>query len=333
MVSVRLKYLSLISSAALVFNGCTPDFQSQSQVIDLRILGIKAEPPEALFNASCTDMTKLSTCTVSSVDDMRITALFADPAHPAHPGVISPTLCPPQTNQTPSNPNCGPGSLELMQQHGAQDQISFSLQGALTAADLQQLPALLIASAQASPLMGYGGLQVELQLGVDTADPFGVQLGHKTLVFNPRTADGNPNRNHNPSITGMKLLDQMGHDLGARAPGEPLLLTLHQEIGLRPVLAAGSIETYQTIDLTGARVTVRENLAWDFYSTANADFDKGSASEPLAGVADPLEGLTRFTAIKQATGTLWAVVHDGRGGTDWIQIPWTASASADAGTP
>ena len=314
----------LMSGIASLLSACTPSFASQTQVTDLRILGIQAEPPEALFDATCTDPTNVSTCTVSNVDDMQITLLYVDPVHPSTAGVVTPALCAPNS----TDPICGAGSLMLQQQQGPQDTLGFSLFGAFTGNDLQQLPGLIVASAEASSLMGYGGIQVELQLGVDTGDPAGVQLGSKTLVFNPRTPDGNPNRNHNPGVSGMKMLDDKGNQLGLLTPGQTLQLTVGTEIGLRPVLTPGSIETYQTVDLTGATVTVRENLQWNFYSTSGSDFDDGTASEPLAGVADPPEGLTRITASKATSGTMWAVVHDGRGGDAWIEFPWQATGAA-----
>jgi hypothetical protein len=305
-------------AVAIGCSACTPSFQSASQVTDLRILAMQAEPPESLFDAQCSDATNLSTCTVSNIDDMHLSILFVDPVHPHQTGAITPTLCP--TNTT--SPICGDGSLALEAQSGPQDTIGFSLEGALLDADLQKLPALIYASAEASALKGFGGIDVEWQASVDTGDANGAQLGHKTLVFNPRLSTGNPNRNHNPVITGMKVIAANGTDLGVLAPGQTLQLTVGAELGLRPILAPGSVETYQTVDLTGHSVTVTENLEWDFYSTTGSDFDNGTAYEPLPGVADPALGLTRMTATKIRSGTLWAVVHDGRGGTSWIELPW-----------
>ena len=308
---------SLVAAMSFL-SACTPSFQSASQVTDLRILAMQAEPPESLFDAQCSDPHNLATCTVSNIDDMHLSVLFVDPVHPHQNGAITPTLCPTST----TSPICGAGSLTLEAQAGPQDTIGFSLEGALLGGDLQKLPALIYASAESSALKGFGGIDVEFQAGVDTGDANGIQLGHKTLVFNPRLPAGNPSRNHNPIVTGMKVIAANGTDLGVLAPGQTLQLTVGAELGLRPVLAPGSIETYQTIDLTGQSVAVTENLVWDFYSTTGADFDNGTASEPLTGVADPALGLTRMTATKIRSGTLWAVVHDGRGGTGWIELPW-----------
>ncbi len=305
-------------AAVIGLAGCTPSFQSASQVTDLRILAMQAEPPESLFDAQCSDLHDLATCTVSNIDDMHLSVLFVDPVHPHQSGAISPTLCPTST----TSPICGAGSLALEAQSGPQDTIGFSLEGALLGSDLQKLPALIYASAESSALKGFGGIDVEFQAAVDTGDANGIQLGHKTLIFNPRLPAGNPNRNHNPSVAGMKVIAANGTDLGVLTPGQTLQLTVGAEVGLRPVLTPGSIETYQTIDLTGQSVAVTENLVWDFYSTTGADFDNGTASEPLVGVADPVLGLTRMTATKIRSGTLWAVVHDGRGGTSWIELPW-----------
>jgi hypothetical protein len=180
-----------MTAAALFAFACTPSFQSQTQVTDLRLLGIQAQPPEALFDATCTNPNVLTTCAISNVDDMQITLLYDDPIHPNAIGIVTPTLCAPST-ATPANPICGADSLALLQQEGPQTQLSFSLFAALAANNLQLLPALIAASAESSELMGFGGIEVELQLGVDTGDPNGIQLGHKTLVFNQRLQGGNP---------------------------------------------------------------------------------------------------------------------------------------------
>ena len=44
--------------------------------------------------------------------------------------------------------------------------------------------------------------------------------------------------------------------------------------------------------------------------------------EPLDGIAPP-DGLSRIDAFSGASGTLWIVVRDGRGGESWLSYPWS----------
>jgi hypothetical protein len=309
--------LALLTCAALA-GACTPSFQSSEVVVDLRVLGIKAEPPEALVDGSIDAGGNL---TVTAVEDITVTALLFDPVHPSQAASVLPTLCLPSDGV-----RCGPSAIDLTTVLGAQPQVSFSLSHQVKGSQLAQLQQLLIAAVKDDKLKGFGGIKVQLMLSVDTQDPAGVQTALKTLLFSPRTEAGNPNKNHNPTATGLKLIElDNDSELGRVAVGETLNLKLGVQVGLRPLLADGSIEEYDTFDLQGKQVHLREDLSWSFYTTEGGDLDRGSADEPLAGVADPPAGLVRFTAVRAGQGTLWAVVRDGRGGSSWTLHPWKAT--------
>src|SRR5262249_32598270 len=64
-ILMRALRLSLLLAAA-----CTPDFAAQSDVTDLRILAVQAEPPEAKFDPTQTPPT---------VDPVVVTVLAVDP--------------------------------------------------------------------------------------------------------------------------------------------------------------------------------------------------------------------------------------------------------------
>ena len=58
-----MRWLALLA----VLCACTPDFQARSDVTDLRVLAVQAEPPEALYGAN-------------GVDDVVVTVLAVDPS-------------------------------------------------------------------------------------------------------------------------------------------------------------------------------------------------------------------------------------------------------------
>jgi hypothetical protein len=303
---------------ALLLPACTPSFQSSDVVVDLRVLGIKADPPEALVDGTVDAQGNL---TVTGVEDVTVTALIADPLHASPSASVLPTVCLPSDGA-----RCGPSAIDLSSVVGPPPEVSFSLAHQIKGDQLAALQSLLVAAVKDDKLKGLFGVKVQLMLSVDTQDPAGVQTALKTLVFSPRKPDGNPNKNHNPVAAGLKVIELDNHtETGRLAPGETLFLTLGVQVGLRPLLADGSIEEYDTYDLQGKLVHLREGLSWSFYTTEGGDLDRGGADEPLAGVGDPPAGLVRFEGVRAGQGTLWAVVRDGRGGSSWTRHPWKAT--------
>jgi len=78
---MRTLSLSLLLLAA----ACTPDFAAQSDVTDLRVLAVRAEPPEAQYDA---------TSSPPSIDPVRLTILAADPRNTS-PMTMTFQLCAP----------------------------------------------------------------------------------------------------------------------------------------------------------------------------------------------------------------------------------------------
>lgn len=276
----------------LLLVACTPDFASVSQVTDLRVLAVQAEPPDALFDAN-------------HVDDVTVRVLAVDPFARADVRVNA-RICAPTTN--------------LLCQDGPQLPLdTLDRPAGSSISWLLQVPPAVIAYAQQSDdLKGLGGIRVMLSMDLDDLDPAGKVYASKLLLYSP-AAGHVPN--HNPVIASLQLTDDT-QPAGTLQPGDTLQLKTGVPKGLRPVLADGSIEEYDTVDLTGKTVHLREQPAWKFFTTSKGDLDRDSADEPLDGVAPP-EGMTRLTALRAGAGTLWIVVRDGRGGESWLEVPWT----------
>ena len=153
-------------------------------------------------------------------------------------------------------------------------------------------------------------------LRVDSCDPHGPAFCDKILLYSPR--GGTPN--HNPRILGL-VLSRDGVALGSIAEGETLQVPQGAEIGLRPILADDAREQYDTVDLRGNTVHLKEQPRYSFFTTSGAEFTRDSADEPFDGVAPP-DGLTQFDTFGKPTGTLWIVIRDGRGGESWVSFPW-----------
>ena len=114
-----------------------------------------------------------------------------------------------------------------------------------------------------------------------------------------------------------------------------------QPTGLRPVLAPGAMEEYDTVDLAGHTVHLQERIRYSFYVTPGLNigrillrsvggsvvsFGNGSdveADEPPPGTPDPPGGLILLEAVERGggQGTLWIVARDSRGATSWLEQP------------
>jgi hypothetical protein len=285
---------------ALFCAACTPSFASPSDVFDLRVLAVQAEPPEAQYDSA-------------TVQDVHIRVLAVDPLSDGF-ATMTATLCAP-TDSRRCETALGPQySLGAVRRQG----------GTEFHADV---PGFLIKPVKDfaesdDRLKGLGGIRVMFAFSVsDGPGPLETVAGEKILLYSK--AGGTPN--HNPLLTGVRLTDD-AQDAGTLDAGQTLKLTRGVQRGLRPILAPGAREEYDVTDLRGNQVHLTEQPRYSFFTTPGAELDRDGADEPLDGVAPP-DGLVRIQANQAcapaAVCTLWIVVRDGRGGESWISFPWT----------
>lgn len=289
--------MRFICALGLCAAACTPSFQSASQITDLRILAVQAEPPEALVDLDA-----------GTVPDVQLQILVVDPK-PHSDGLMQGQLCfPTDTLQ------CGTQSLSLpTQQHPVGQPFIYEV----------RVPgALLVAALQDDKLKGLGGIRVQSTLEVADGDPHGAVKAEKLLLYNAARAGYVPN--HNPAIDGL-VLSKGAQPSGSLSPGQPLRVQVGETIGLLPTHQPDQAESYCTTDLTGKQICLTEQLVYSFFSTEPGDLDADSAYDPLPGTPPPPDGLVRFTALAAGTGTLWVVVRDGRGGQSWTSFGWTTN--------
>ncbi len=287
---------------------CTPDFQSASQVTDLRVLAIRQEAidPDQGFADTFAD---LDTHTVQKV---QVTALIVDP-HASGPLVAHGRVCSPtDTGRCDGLPPFEPDQPFPSPDSPMVQQPVYTL----------QVPEDTIAQAlQSDDLKGFGGIRVQFSLQVDDGDPHDPVMASKILLY---TKVPDSMRNHNPELVSLRItLD--GADYPPVGPGGTFSVTPGVEYGLRPVLGTGGagIEEYDTVDLSGNTIHLREEPRYSFFATTGVDLDRDGADEPLPGQPEPVNGLARFTA-SAGCGSIWVVVRDGRGGIGWIGARCTA---------
>jgi hypothetical protein len=307
-----LKRAALTTCAALA--ACNsfydPCFSPASVVNDLRILAVRADPPEALYDP------------VSFVaPPVSLRALVVFPGGSSEQ-LVHLRACVPQ----PMGP-CPPDQPWEVTAAGSSDM------------QLQVAPEKIRAALQADPLAGYGGVRVQVEVLVENGNAS--VSASKLVLFSPALPGYVPN--HSFSVTGFALSGSGGDRVVA---DQGLIeLPVPETVWLRPLLSPGAQETYQVTDLAGRTIQLTERISYSFFTLPHAQY--GPLGRPVAGsdVADepapgdpvPERGLVTLTALSAATGRLWVVARDGRGGEAWaglaVQMPDRRNCSFDFRCP
>jgi hypothetical protein len=330
------KTLTAVALAALALGGCST-FQDESTVIDLRILGIKADPPEIYVDPS-------TLASQTTPFKSTFTALVVDPkgngrsisydvlacprdidtvtAATGHNGVIcqqnvagqTPTsyeVIPPSTPATTTDP-------------GPEHDISF---------DFSVPPSLLQLAFTADPYAAMGfqlPVVVQMELGAGSENI----IATKRLIFSQQLPDRPAQApNQNPEVTTVTTYPARDANLDPISPtpldpSAPVTVPLGGKLWFEPGGAVA--EAYSTRTLTRDNppqvVTTdvpAETLRFAFFTTA--------------GTFTPVETSTATSAIFTKPGrphlesqyaaptkmpdnplvTLWIFAHDERGGASW----------------
>src|SRR5690348_14692149 len=206
----KKKFFIFFLAAAAAAAACTPDFQATSDVNDLRVLAVQAEPPEAQYDAT-------------SADPVHIRILAVDPPSEGAFGLMRWQICAPTDSRRCDQPIIPEAQGSQSRQGGRE----FS-------ADIA-IPAGLVQDFVGNDKLGgfLGTFFAQFSFLVDDGDPHGPVYADKSLVYSRR----GPPPNHNPLMTGVDVTVNGVADR-TLAPGETFKVTLGVEYGLRPILAA-----------------------------------------------------------------------------------------------
>ena len=279
----------------LALAGCDAGFETQSLVLDLRVLGMRSDPAEVVVDVNPDDITSIQ------VPPVTFSALIADPAGP-RPLQYSWTACPETMSLRCDDPDVtfslpfGSGTVDITVEPSA---------------TLQANLPLLQAALEQDEFLGLGGIPVIAELVL--SDGAGVELhAAKRIFFAPRVP---PEKvaNRNPQLAELRARD-------APFPEDtPLRVAPGEEIEFLPVEPEGVREVYVVPTIDGGSRTFTENLRYSWLATA------GSFKDEFTGGATDIFGnkpllRSRWTAPNAATTvTLWLVQRDERGGTFWTR--------------
>jgi hypothetical protein len=277
-----------IAAAILAGAGCTRSFDPAALVDKLRLLAVKAEPPE-----------------VAPGHETTMTATFANA------GGSTPTvtwdaclLPPPPASGETVNVDCvGLDSGDKLLHFGDGPSVTATL------------PMLTLNDV--GPPDQTNGFYLPVRLRLD-ADGQSLVAFYSLRIY-PGPFSPNP-PNHNPTLIDIFTVPSAGAGADQQtALGDlpPVTVTAHDTVALRALLTPDSAETYQVFDgdpRTTPPRSVTEVIRVSWFSTA------GSFSNEATGIDKPDTTLTLDQHLPPS-GTpidLWAVARDERGGSDVV---------------
>jgi hypothetical protein len=302
---LRLRFVVLFA----VFLGCADTLDGVGNVHDLRILGMRAEPPEQLLG---------------DPRPVTVTALIANPPGGFLVGAKW-TTCATQDSTTSRCLESSPGYAELDAGMGAT--VMTGPAGAEPSVTFLPDFALLEQIRQADPYRGLGGIrqviQVELRAGDERI------VGFKRMVFSfpsqPPVA-----LNTNPPIGPIEFNDAgWAPDASVtftvtppRTPGQMGMIGAPARNQLAILEDPSLAEDYVVRTFEGETRVLRETFRYNFFAS-NGTFSPTQAggANLLSSDAGPIQAQwSRVDTEDAGSGptTVWIVVRDGRGGESWV---------------
>ena len=309
-------------TALLVASGCG-DLDTIDHVQDLRLLGVRAEPPDQAIAVDANQMV------TGSPQPVQMTALVADPNGKGRPIDYSFSVCAQLDTGTTAAAGGGGGAFgggsgsaatptyrclpEGLQEFARGTTVAkngwVEIGGALSAN-----ASLLTLALTLDRFHGINGLRlpVQLTLGADNTRIVGTKLVVFTLAD---AATYVPNKN--PVLTGINVAGS------AWAADAPFAFT-----GKRPTEEGWHIEpifdpslqvAYQQLSFSRRPLPFTERWLFDFFSTFGG-FSPSTAGgqRPVSAEPEPPDSNWLPPAEARGPGTFWFVVRDGRGGENWL---------------
>jgi hypothetical protein len=312
-------------AVACAAGGCG-SFQDPDIVIDLRVLAIRAEPPEQVLDVDLSrppDPGEL----LAQLVPTEVCALVADPALDRRL-LWSMTMCPLTLDD-----RCDDDRPQIVLGGGLLDDPDTTVPApalCVTVAPDGNLLAVLADVLDNDSFQGLGGLDyaVELRIGGENGDRALDQYATKTLRVSPRIPAGRA-ANHNPALDHVDAILDDGAPavlpLG-RCPENPAPYALAPGTRLRllPVEPDGAREVYVVPTLDGRSESFTESLTYQWIASTGG-YSSGSTGGPrdLSGNPAPLFSDYRSPAASDLDGptdvSLWIVQRDERLGVRWYE--------------
>ena len=329
MVSARP--LCLLLGLACALGAACTDFEDPQVVIDMRILAMRADPPEILVPYDPAEPTRVD---LADLAPIQVCVLVADPTEQR--GLTwSMSLCPPTgSGRCRGNvPIFDLGGGTVGDPETSEEPVSMCAVVEPNA----DLLTVLAEALSADDLAGFGGIsaQVTAQLGPEGRGGAGdddTLFGFKRLRYSPelpadRVANTNPTVNRFVGArrpTGERGLD-FDIPIGRCGEIEPFTVAPGERVALLPDEPAGVREEYAVPTFDGGERHFTENLTYQWHSTEGkwSPFESGGTID-VAGNEPPLDSTWTAPDDAELIGDgldvrIWIVQRDERGGQTWYE--------------
>jgi hypothetical protein len=315
--------LLLALAPAVLAAGCG-SFEDPAIVIDLRVLGMSADPPEQLVPYDPANPPDPSTI---QLDPVEICALIAEP------GVDRPldyvmTACPPT-----GDGRCDPTEPGIAVGGGTIDDPETAAAPQVACAQLDPSTDLFAVITQAikdDPLAGFDHVDIQVVMRVNPvgATPDEAIWATKAVRFGAQVpAERQPN--HNPTLTELDGTTPDG-TVAALAPGRcvdqaaPVEVGPGEDLAILPVEPAGAREDYVVPTFDGGEQHLTENLSYEWLAGAGK-WKRSSTGGPTDPFGNDPQLDTVWTAPAAADVgdgldvSLWVIQRDERLGEAWSE--------------
>jgi hypothetical protein len=300
----------LVAALALLAAGCG-SLDSPDLVHDLRLLAMRADPPDQVFVLPLypdggLDLGAALTPGALDVQPITVTALVADPDGGGRPIHYQYAIC----SELADGGRCDPADPNTV----ALAEGDLVPDGGWAELPVTFTPSLelLGAAVEQDDYHGFGYLPVPVQLHLQV--PGDEVWGFKRLVFTlVLPGQSKPAPNTNPFVPAVYL---DGALWSATAP--PLLDAL-RDYDVSPLVPTGAEEAYSRPTFEGGEVDFTESWRFNFFATAGgfSSFSTGGSSIFATGDTPSNSTWTPKAEDGPQRVTYFIVVRDGRGGEGW----------------
>lgn len=308
--------------AVLALGAGCGDFEAPSVVLDLRVLGARAEPPEVVSPFDPDDPMNLE------LVEVEVCGLVADPGESRRLQYEMVACAPTDSKRCDEldRPFVDLGFGTADDPETATSAISIC---STIPAGGGLLP-VLEDSIRNDSLSGFGGVEVQVELVVraEGAPLAEAEFAAKTVLYSPQIPAERV-ANSNPSIERVTAIldgaEPVDLPLGRCAEIPPVEVPAGSELELEPIEPSGAREDYVVPTFDGGSRLLTENLSYAWYATAG-EWTSESTGGPrdFAGNQPPLDSTWKVPDDPEIVGdglevALWIVQRDERGGQAWYQ--------------
>jgi hypothetical protein len=297
-----MRHLSALMGLMLL-SSCVGSEDTPSNVKDLRVLGMRLDPPEA-FASACASPVPIPPSTLAT--PLRFTALLADPAGGGRELEYVLSAC-----AVTENALCEEAGVELARGVTHAGQLVVDLSPGPGVARLEDGTPLVQRVLEEDAYKGLGGVRLPMLLEVRGGDE--LTYARKLMVYNCPFVPG-MTANTQPELVGLLLESEpWGEGLARDLSGKGPFLVEAEDFSARQ-------EAYVVPSFQLQPVQLRESWELSYYATLGSFSPNSTGGADLGGGEERhrVEWRPPSSATEPQDVLFWVVARDGRGGETWL---------------